>query len=130
MGVTSEASLLLSSPPLKQTRRVKIKPGGKYHHGHSSKAVELLRVHLLEDQHPGHWFPGHRHPGHRLPQPGRLCHWHRRLNWVHGGTNGGQRNHSTQTDVISRKCSKTKVGGWVCRGDPQFPFSFWGQFVL
>merc|ERR1712083_1048573 len=28
MGVTSEASLLLSSPPLEQTRRVKIKPGG------------------------------------------------------------------------------------------------------
>merc|ERR1719278_113298 len=64
----------------------------KYHHGHSAEAVELLRVHLLEDRHPGYWLPGHRHPGHRhpghrLPQPGRLCHWHRRLNWVPGGTN-------------------------------------------
>merc|ERR1711936_163317 len=108
MGVASEASLLLSSPPLYQTRRVKLKPGGKYHHGHSAEAVELLRVHLLEDRHPGH-----RHPGHRLPQPGRLCHWHRRLNWVHGGTNGGQRNHSLSDSPTDLKRNVCLMKPWI-----------------
>ena len=49
-----------------------------FNHAEAAKAFELLRVHHLENRHPGHW----------LPQPGRLCSPLHRLNCDNGGTNG------------------------------------------